>query len=188
MSASFHGLPVRRYGVILADPPWAFRLYSDKGDAKSPQSHYDCMSLGAIKALPVASLAAPDCALFLWATAPMIREALAVMDSWGFAFRTMGAWAKQSKTGRKWAFGTGYCFRSAAEFFLLGVRGKPRVQSRVVRNLIVAPVREHSRKPDDLHDMAAALYPGPRLELFARERRAGWDAWGNDVDKFGGVA
>jgi N6-adenosine-specific RNA methylase IME4 len=174
-----------RYGVILADPPWSFRLYSDKGDAKSPQAHYSCMSIEDMQAMPVNHLAAPDCALLMWATAPMIREALALMQAWGFSYKTMGAWAKQSSTGSRWAFGTGYCFRSAAEFFLLGTRGRPRLQSRSTRNLIVAPVREHSRKPDDLHRMAEAMYPGPYLELFARERRPGWDCWGNEVDKFG---
>lgn len=184
MSERLSHLPRGHYGTIIADPPWSFTTHSTKGHGKSPHAHYECMDIDAIAAVPVASVAAPDCALFMWATAPMLPQALAVMDEWGFQFKTAGAWAKQSKTGAKWAFGTGYCFRSAAEFFLLGTRGRPAVQSRSVRNLIAAPVREHSRKPDDLHAMAEALYAGPRLELFARERRPGWDAWGNEADKF----
>lgn len=188
MTWPFGDLVPMRYGCIIADPPWAFRLYSDAGDRKSPQHYYDCMDAAAIWDLPVSQLAAPDCALFMWATAPMIRDALNVMRSWGFTYKTMGAWAKRSKADKAWAFGTGYCFRSAAEFFLLGTIGKPKVMSRSVRNLIVAPVREHSRKLDQLHGMAESLYAGPYAELFAREARQGWDCWGNEVGKFGDPA
>ena len=85
-------------------------------------------------------------------------------------------------------FGTGFCFRSAAEFFLLGTRGSPKVRSRSVRNLIVAPVREHSRKPADMHLMCEQLYPGPYAELFGRAQRRGWDVWGNETAKFGEAA
>jgi len=129
-------------------------------------------------------LAAPDCALFMWATAPMLDVQIETLKGWGFTFKSAGPWAKQSSTGKAWAFGTGYCFRSAAEFFLLGTRGKPAVLSRSERNLIVAPVRQHSRKPDDLHRKAAALYGGPYVEIFSRERRAGWASWGLEVEKF----
>jgi N6-adenosine-specific RNA methylase IME4 len=181
----FGDLKMFHYGLILADPPWLFANYSAKGEAKNPLAHYDCMDLDALKALPVNHLAAPDCALLMWACAPMLPEAIDLMAAWGFAFKSAGAWAKQSKTGEKWAFGTGYCFRSAAEFFLLGTRGAPRVRSRSIRNLIVAPVRQHSRKPDDLHRMAEQLYDGPRCELFARQQRPGWDAFGNQATKFG---
>ncbi len=183
----FGDLVPLKYGVVLADPPWAFKLYSDKGGGKSPQAHYDCMNGTDLASLPVKQLAAPDCALLMWATAPMLPDALTLMAQWGFRFKSAGAWAKQSSTRASWAFGTGYCFRSAAEFFLLGTRGKPKVRSRSVRNLIVAPVREHSRKPDQMHAMAEALYAGPYVELFARERRPGWDVWGNQVDRFGEV-
>lgn len=143
------------------------------------------LSYGAIiAALPVHQLAAKDCALFMWATAPMLPDAIALMAAWGFTFKSAGAWAKQSSTGEKWAFGTGYCFRSAAEFYLLGTIGKPKVQCRGVRNLIVAPVREHSRKPIDLHMHAECLFDGPYAELFARETRSDWECWGNQTDKF----
>jgi N6-adenosine-specific RNA methylase IME4 len=184
MTWPFGTLTPLRYGVILADPPWAFRLFSDKGDAKSPQAHYACMGAADLAALPVNQLAAPHCALLMWATWPMLDDARALMAAWGFRYKTGGAWAKQSSTGKAWAFGTGYCFRSASEPFLLGTIGRPPVLSRSVRNLIVAPVRQHSRKPDDLHAMAESLYPGPRAELFAREPRPGWDVWGNQTDKF----
>jgi N6-adenosine-specific RNA methylase IME4 len=180
----FGDLMPMHYGVILADPPWYFRNYSAAGEVKNPAAHYDCMDLPAIKALPVGHLAAPDCALVMWDTAPMLPHALETMAAWGFTFKSAGAWAKQSSTGEKWAFGTGYCFRSAAEFFLLGTIGKPRQMVRDVRNLIVAPVREHSRKPEAMRSACERLWPGPRLELFARQSAPGWSAWGNETEKF----
>lgn len=184
----FGDLRMFHYGVILADPPWYFRNYSTAGEEKNPVAHYSCMNTEAIARLPVNQLAAPNCALFMWATAPMLPDALALMSAWGFAFKSAGAWAKQSSTGGKWAFGTGYCFRSAAEFYLLGTIGKPKVLSRSIRNLIVAPVREHSRKPEQMRNDVEALYAGPYAELFARQPHSGWDSWGNETDKFEAAA
>lgn len=181
----FGELQPGRYGVIYADPPWRFSNFSAKGEGKNPVAHYPCMKLEDLLKLPVARLAAPDCALIMWATAPLLDRAIELLRAWGFTFKTAGAWAKQTTTGAAWAFGTGYVFRSAAEFYLVGTIGKPRVLSRSVRNLVVAPTREHSRKPDRMLADIEALYAGPYAELFARQRRPGWDAWGNDVDKFG---
>lgn len=186
-SSPFSGMPRNAFGAIVCDPPWRFSNYSKKGEEKNAVSHYDCMALEDIAALPVLDLAAKDCALVMWATAPMLPQAIAVMKAWGFTFKTAGSWAKRSKTGEKWAFGTGYVFRSAAEFFLVGTVGKPKVKSRSIRNLIVAPVREHSRKPDDMHRNVEALFDGPYLEMFAREPRPGWYAWGNETTKFGSL-
>lgn len=184
MDWPFEGLEPGRYGAITADPPWAYKNWGRSESGKGAQDHYACQPLDWIKQLPVAELAAKDCALFLWATAPLLPAAFEVMAAWGFEYKSAGAWAKQSKTGAKWAFGTGYCFRSATEFYLLGTRGAPRVQSRSVRNLTVAPVREHSRKPDCFRTDVETLYAGPYLELFARQSAPGWDAWGNEATKF----
>ena len=187
-SGPFAGLNRHGYGVIMADPPWNFTTRSPKGHGKSPQRHYNCMPLADIMALPVADLAAPDCACFMWATAPMLPHAVQTLSAWGFTFKSAGAWAKQSSTGQAWAFGTGYVFRNACEFFLLGTRGAPKAQSRSVRNLVVAPVREHSRKPDQARADLEALYPGPYLELFARTTMKGWRSWGNDTKRFASAA
>jgi N6-adenosine-specific RNA methylase IME4 len=178
----FSSLTPLRYGALIADPPWSYRLHSEKGHAKSPHAHYACLGTRDIAALPVDQLAAPHCALVMWATAPMLPDALLVMRAWGFTFKTAGAWGKlgRANTG-KLAFGTGYILRSAAEFFLVGTIGKPKVRSRGVRNLIMAPVQEHSRKPDEMHEAVERLYHGPYAELFARRVRPGWDAWGSQV-------
>ena len=180
----FDGLPLFHFGAIVADPPWRFFNYSAKGEVKNPVAQYDCMSLSEIKALPVANLAKPDSALVMWATAPMLPQALEVMQAWGFAFKSVGAWAKESKSGKKIAFGTGYVFRSASEFYLVGTIGKPEIKSRSVRNLIWSPIREHSRKPDQIYEDIEALFFGPFLDLFSRQSRPGWTTWGNEVGKF----
>lgn len=177
------------YAAIIADPPWRYELHSAAGEAKAPQAHYDCMTNEDISALPVGQLASGNCLLMMWATAPMLPVALDVLNAWGFRYVTSGAWAKQSSTGRKWAFGTGYVLRSAAEFFIIGAVGSPEYASRSVRNLIVSPVRGHSRKPDDQYSMMEALCPKAfGVELFARQTRPGWHAWGNQTTKFDGDA
>lgn len=180
-------LPPGQYGLIYADPPWSFRTYTDAETTKAPRSHYPVMDLDAIKALPVAALAAPNSALVMWAVAPMLDQALDVIKTWGFKFKSGGSWAKQSSTGAKWHMGTGYWFRSASEFYLFATRGNPKVVARDVRNLVVAPVREHSRKPDQLRQDLERMFPAvPRLELFARQIVPGWTVWGNDLLRFDG--
>lgn len=175
--APFTKLMACQAGVVLADPPWSFITYSPKGWRKSAHAHYPCMDLDEILALPVTGLAAPDSVLVLWSTQVHVLHAFAVLDGWGFVFKTLAAWAKQSKSGQRWQFGTGYLLRSAAEFFLIGTRGRPRQLSRSSRNLIVAPVREHSRKPDEIYELIEATWPGPYVELFARYPRTAWSQW-----------
>lgn len=184
MTWPFGDLRQFSFGAILCDPPWYFKNYSTKGEEKNPVSHYKCMDLEDIKRLPVGHLADKDCGLVMWATAPMLPQALDTMAAWGFRFVTAGAWAKESKTGEKIAFGTGYVLRSAAEFFLVGTNGKPPIGSASVRNLIWSPVREHSRKPEEQYPMVEALWRGPYLEIFARQQRPGWSCWGNQTEKF----
>lgn len=198
MTWPFGDLRTFGYRVILADPPWRFKNYSAKGEGKNPVAHYHCMPLDEIARLPVAQLASGDgAACVMWATAPMLSEALDLLRAWGFRYKTGGAWSKLSKTGEKIAFGTGYIYRSAAEFFLLGQFGDVAPMSRSVRNLIgddlaglaewaiAAPVREHSRKPPQMHEALEQLFDGPYCELFAREWRPGWDCWGDEIGKFG---
>lgn len=184
-----------KYSAILADPPWAYAMRSDKGYEKSPESHYDTMSLDAIKALPVDQLAAPDCHLFMWSTWPHLPQALEVLAAWGFTYVTGGAWLKRTKNWLP-AFGTGYVLRSATEPFLVGKLNRPEIASRSERNVIIDTEvpdlidslrQEHSRKPLQMREMIERLHPkGHLAEIFAREAWADYDVWGNQSDKFDG--
>lgn len=178
-------LPTGPFDLIMADPPWRFKNFSKKGEGKNAINHYSCMTVSEIAGMDVASLASKNCLLWLWATAPMFREALAVMDAWGFTYSTQGVWVKTAKKGGL-AFGTGYALRSAHEPFIIAKRGKPKIQSRSVRSVVMEGRREHSRKPENAYAAAEAL-GGPdatRLDLFSRQIRDGWTAWGNEADKF----
>ena len=186
MSASwpFGALRPLSYGVIMADPPWSFALYSEAGAAKSAQAQYGCMATADIAALPVGHLARGDCWLWLWATYPMLPQAFEVMSAWGFSYVTGGPWVKRGESG-KLAFGTGYVLHTCSELFLLGRFGNPATCSRSIRNVIEAPRREHSRKPDEAYAMAETLFGEvARLDLFSRESRPGWDAFGLEAGKF----
>ena len=190
-SWAFGALERERYGLILSDPPWKFKTYADDISPKSAASKYTLMTRSELRNLPVYQLAAKDCALVMWATQAQVPEALDLLACWGFVYKTMGAWGKLSKASkiededRKKAFGTGYILRSAAEFFIIGARGNPKVATRSERNWIEAPVREHSRKPDEMHEMLERMYPNARkCELFGRGRRDGWDVWGNERTRF----
>ena len=166
--ASVEAMPKGGYGLIMADPPWTFRTFSAKGRGKSPG--YVCQDLDWVKSLPVADLAARDCLLWLWATNPMLPQAIEVMGAWGFTFKTAGHWSKKTRHGAQ-AFGTGYLLRCAGEPFLIGTRGKPKT-ARTVRSVIEGQIREHSRKPDEAFAAAERLMPDvARCELFARQRR-----------------
>lgn len=199
------GQPAVNYDIILADPPWDHETWSDKGKGRSAERYYDTMEIDAICALPVADLAADNAVLFLWVTWPRIFDAQRVIESWGFSYRTL-AW-EWLKLNRRWqsilaAFaapllalsdirlleklffmGMGHYTRANPEPCLLAVRGRKPVATRSERNVLIAPVREHSRKPDEQYAKIGRLYPeGRRLELFARQRWPGWDAWGNEVE------
>lgn len=166
----------KRYGVIYADPPWRFEPYSrETGMDRAADNHYPTMTIEEIKALDIP--AANDCALFLWATAPMLLEGLDVLARWGFSYRSHLVWEKDRT-------GTGYWVRNRHELLLIGIRGnvpapEPGTQPESV---IVAPVAGHSVKPEIFAELIERLYPTlPKLEMFTRRRRPDWDAWGAEV-------
>ena len=172
------------YACVVADPPWHFAIRSPKGGARSASQHYNTMTLQQIKALPVADWCARDAVLLLWAIDPMLPEALETMRAWGFTFKTVGfCWAKLNRDGSPFC-GMGYWSRANQEVCLLGTRGKPKRVRRDVRRLILAPRREHSRKPDEFYARAARLCSGPYLDLFSRQARPGWSQFGNETRKF----
>ena len=184
----FGDLPLMHYRCILADPPWRFVAGGDRG----AREHYDVLTVEQIAALPVGNLCAGDCALFLWVTNPLLPRAFEVMAAWGFEFKTVAfTWAKTrrkhdtAEIGPKdWHMGLGFWTRSNTEMCLLATRGRPQILTHDVRQLVVAPLREHSRKPAQVHEGIERLVAGPRLELFGREKRADWAVWGLETDKF----
>lgn len=173
------------YDVILADPPWTFSVWNAAKSDRHASHKYNLMSVDDICALPVSSITAENCALFLWATWPNIKEAFRVIDAWGFTYRTLAwDWAKARKNGTGFHFGMGYYTRSNSEPCLLAVKGRMAVQSHSVSSLLYAPIRAHSQKPDEQYEKIDALYPNTkRLEMFARQRQEGWDVFGNEVDE-----
>jgi len=174
----------RSYGTILADPPWQF---SNRTGKMAPEhrrlSRYPTLTLQAIKALPVATVAAAQSHLYLWVPNALLREGLEVMEAWGFQYKTNLIWHKIRKDGGPDGRGVGFYFRNTTEIVLFGVRGQLRTLKlgRTQVNIIKTQKREHSRKPDELYAIIEACSPGPFLELFARGQRADWDQWGNEV-------
>lgn len=183
------------------DPPWSFDAYSGDGGTphRTAEDHYRTLSLAGMQALPVGDIAAADCALFMWVVGSHLDQAIALAASWGFAFKTDAFyWIKQRLinadqidlfTGdiAEPRMGFGYWTRKAVEPCLLFTRGKPRRRSKGVRQAIIKPRREHSRKPDCQYALIEQLVAGPYLEMFARTRRPGWSSWGNEVGKFAAV-
>ena len=146
-------------------------------------SRYPTLTLQAIKAIPVATVAAAQSHLYLWVPNALLREGLEVMEAWGFQYKTNLIWHKIRKDGGPDGRGVGFYFRNTTEMVLFGVRGQLRTltSGRTQVNIIKAQKREHSRKPDELYAIIEACSPGPFLELFARGQRVHWEQWGNEV-------
>lgn len=171
----------KKYNIIYADPPWRYDMNRGQGAA---ENHYPTMSIQEICRLPVAELAAKDCALFLWVTFPQLQDAMKLFEAWGFTYKTLGfAWVKQNKSGKGFFFGMGYWTRSNVEICLLGIKGHPKRISKSISQLIISPLEQHSKKPDEVRKRIVELFGElPRIELFARQKTSGWDVWGNEVE------
>ena len=196
-------IPRNRFGAILIDPPWSFKSYAK---SKNPDSdrhverHYKTMSRTEIAALPIRELAAPTgCHLFLWTTGPTLPQAIDTMAGWGFRYSGMGfVWVKLKKShdanqlrilptaDGDFHVGLGFTTRKNAEFCLLGRHGSAKRVARNVREIIISPRREHSRKPAETRERIERYCAGPYLELFGREERAGWTVRGDQMGKFDG--
>ena len=177
--------PQKKYSIIYADPPWTFKTYSAKGQEKGAERHYRCMSKADIQELPVSGIAADDCILFLWVTWPCIQEGLELIDKWGFQYKTCAFnWVKRNRKSDGWFWGLGFWTRANSEVCLLATKGHPKRVSKSVHQVCDARVRAHSQKPDEVRDRIVKLVGDlPRIELFAREKADGWDAWGDEIDK-----
>lgn len=185
------------HGVIYADPAWQYRGYVSEGVPQtSKDQHYQTMHVEDMAKLPVWRLAAPDCALFMWGISSHLEQALWLGRKWGFTYSSKAfTWAKLNKNAiaderrcddpSAYFIGMGHGTRRNTEDCWLFTRGNPKRMDKGVRELIVSPIREHSRKPDETYDRIERLFQGPYCELFARNQRSGWSSWGNETSKFG---
>lgn len=168
-------LPETKFGVILADPEWRFEVYSrESGMDRAADNHYPTSATDVIASRPVQDIAADDCVLFLWATVPMLPDALRVMEAWGFAYKSHFIWNKDK-------IGTGYWNRNKHELLLVGTRGNvpAPAMGEQAHSVIDAPVRLHSEKPASFYLLIENYFPNlPKIELNARRRREGWEPWG----------
>ena len=185
------------FKTILADPPWYFRTRTSVVSDRDPQRHYPVMPGGSISNMPVREIAAADAHLWLWCTGPCLPEAFDVIDAWGFRYSGMGfVWIKLNKSYPGAALGIlrvaqsdlftglGFTTRKNAEYCLLARRGNARRVAKDVHEVIISPVREHSRKPDEAYERMERYAEGPYLELFGRQSRPNWTVWGNEATKF----
>ena len=175
---------MKKYRVILADPPWHYFASSSKQSRRATEAHYPTLSITSIRALPVGELADTDCTLFLWITAPMLPELPGILEAWSFDFRTLAfVWIKLNRKAPSLFWGMGNWTRANAEYCVLAVKGHPKRVSAAVHQVIISPVEEHSKKPDETRDRIVRLMGDVlRVELFARQRTPGWDVWGNEVE------
>lgn len=183
---------MKKYNIIYADPARSY--YNDstakqdcttiKGMRRPP---YQVMSSNEIKALPVSEIADDNAILFIWTTDYHLAKCIEVITAWGFEYKTVGfAWAKKNKKGEQVCFMGAYTMKSGVELCLLATKGKDAhklVKKHNVRAYIESPRLEHSKKPDEIRDRIVELLGDlPRVELFARQKTEGWDAWGNEVE------
>lgn len=169
------GLPVPdgTYDVLLVDPPW--RYEDCKTENRAIENHYPTMTLEEIRSVKLP--AAADCVLFLWAPSPKLAEAISVIESWGFTYRSCAVWVKDR-------IGMGYYFRQQHELLLVATKGESGTPEEGDRcsSVIQAPRGRHSEKPEEVYAIIERLYPRARkCEGWARQRRPGWDAWGNEL-------
>lgn len=169
------------FDIIYADPPWQYQQKRLSGVA---EKHYQTLTDSDIYQLPVNALANKNCILFLWATYPKLKEALAAIEQWGFAYKTVGfVWLKQNRKTPGWFFGLGFWTRGNSEACLIAIKGHPKRISANISQVVVSPIERHSQKPAIVRGKIVELMGDiPRVELFAREQAPGWVCLGNEID------
>lgn len=200
VTTNLFGENTRKWRVLYADPPWSFRNRSELGEDRNANRHYDTMSIEDIMAMPVKDIAEDDAVLFMWVTDPTLDQAMHVLRAWGFEYKTVAfywtkTWEQTDPTAmhetKDFPIGNGYITRGNPEQLWVAARGEPRrrihlidgvlKQDMSIRRQQFAPRGVHSQKPEKFYGLIERLYEGPYLELFARTRRPGWGAWGNQV-------
>ena len=170
-------LPNGKWKLLLVDPPWQYENKRTGGTSmiSGAEQHYDTLSIKDLCELPIGNLSETNSIMFLWATTALIPEALEVMKAWGFKYKSAVFWRKIMRLGM------GYWFRGQVELCLLGIRGNVKAFRLQKPNFIQSRVRKHSQKPSEMYGLIDLLGIDSKIELFARERREGWDAWGNQL-------
>lgn len=184
LTSSLEAATQGTYGTILADPPWRFNNRTGKVAPEYKRlNRYSSLAIEEISELPIQDFAADDSHLYLWVPNALLDAGLAVMSKWGFKYKTNIVWQKVGSDGEPDRRGVGFYFRNVTELVLFGVRGSQRTLPPARRqiNLVKSRRREHSRKPDELYEIAEQCSPGPYLELFARHCREGWSQWGDQL-------
>ena len=182
----------KKYKIIYADPPWEYRVWSKKGHGRSAANHYVTQTIERMKMLHVSQICEKNCVLLMWATAPCLKEAFELGETWGFVYKTVAfVWIKTNKNNQTLFTGLGYYTRANAEMVLLFTKGKPlQRKSKDVKQVLISKVGKHSVKPSEIRDRIVSLFGDlPRVELFARSRPGffpnyeydGWDVYGNEV-------
>ena len=178
---------MKKYDIIYADPPWYYPPRNPtKKFGKGVDSHYPLMKDEEIYSLPVSNYANKNCALFLWVTGSRLDTGVETLHRWGFRFCTIAfTWIKQNPKSLTLFSGPGHYTKSNTELVLLGMKGSMPVDDKTVKQVLIAPRAEHSRKPAEIRSRIEQLYNRPdKLELFARTTTPGWDVWGNETDKY----
>jgi len=179
---------MKKYQIIYADPCWKYRQGKSMGTnfQGAADAQYPCMDYKEIAKLPIGGICDDKCILFLWVTMPMLKEGIYVLENWGFEYKTVAfTWLKTNINNMGMFFGIGYYTKSNIEICLLGTKGNAHtlVKSNSVSQVIVTPKTKHSRKPQEARDKIIELCGDiPRIELFAREKKSGFDVWGNEVE------
>lgn len=173
--------PTKKYQIIYADPPWS---YNDKALAGNRGSccKYNVQTKDWIDNLPVSTIADDNCVLFLWVTMPKLNECWELIQKWGFTYKTVAfTWIKRNKKSPSWFWGMGRWTRANAELCLIATKGKPKRINAGIHSIVTTPIEKHSKKPNEVRKRIIQLLGDlPRIELFAREKIAGWDVWGDD--------
>jgi N6-adenosine-specific RNA methylase IME4 len=173
---------MKKYKVIYADPPWSYKDKALAGN-RGAGCKYDVMDCSDIAKLKVQNIADDDCVLFMWVTMPKLNECFDLIKAWGFEYKTVAfTWIKLNKKSLTPFMGMGRWTRANAEVCLLATKGKPKRISASVHSVVMTPIERHSKKPNEVRERIVRLMGGvQRIELFARDKAKGWDAWGNEI-------
>ncbi len=171
------------YNIIYADPAWSYAIFDSVAGGRGQNTPYRCNRTVEIYNLPINKIADENCVLFLWATYPMLPEALYTFTAWGFSYKTVAfIWIKKNKKSGTNFFGMGQWTRRNTEILLLGTKGKPKAISHSISEIIEYPIMEHSKKPPIIRNKIVELSGDlSRIELFARDKCDGWDSWGDEI-------